>query len=92
MNPSITTDARVTTRTGAESAPDEGATPSRRANYVADVVFIALLAAPFLVFQAPASIRDAVLSAGAERPAIVTPVQQAAASPAAPVPEGYGPE
>jgi hypothetical protein len=93
MNPSIPGDARLTTKTAARTR-DDGA--SRTADYIADVVFIALLAAPFLIFEAPASIRDAVLSAGADRPAIVSTANAqhtpTAPAPAAPVPDGYGPE
>jgi hypothetical protein len=93
MNPSIPSDARLTTKTAA-LAPADGA--SRTADYIADVVFIALLAAPFLIFEAPDSIRDAVLAAGAERPAIVSTANAQHApttpAPAAPVPDGYGPE
>ena len=96
MNPSIPRDARL--NAGPVSrAPEDGAKASRMADYIADVVFIALLAAPFLIFEAPASIRDAVLTAGAQRPAIVSPATPAHASasvpaPAAPVADAYGPE
>lgn len=96
MNPSIPRDTRL--NAGSVSrAPDDGAKASRMADYIADVVFIALLAAPFLIFEVPASIRDAVLAAGAERPAIVSPAASAhasagALSPAAPVADEYGPE
>jgi hypothetical protein len=95
MNPSIPRDARLNAAT-VSRAPEHGAKASRMADYIADVVFIALLAAPFLIFEAPASIHDAV-TAGAERPAIVSPTASAHASPsiaapAAPVDDAYGPE
>jgi len=96
MNPSIPRDARVNPGT-VSHASEAGAKASRMADYIADVVFIALLAAPFLIFEAPASIRDAVLTAGAQRPAIVSTATSAHASPsvaapAAPVDDAYGPE
>jgi len=96
MNPSIPRDARPNAGT-ISSAPEAGAKASRMADHIADVVFIVLLAAPFLIFQAPASIRDAVLTAGAERPAIVSTATFAHASasipaPAAAVDDAYGPE
>ena len=96
MNPSIPRDARLNPA-GASQPPDAGAKASRMADYIADVVFIALLAAPFLIFEAPASIRDAVVTAGAERPAIVSAATSAHASasvpaPAAPMADEYGPQ
>jgi hypothetical protein len=97
MNPSIPKDARYRTES-ASRAPDDSASASRLADYIADVFFIALLAAPFLIFEVPATIRDAVLAAAAERPAIVShanasqaPVTNAS-TPVAPASDAYGPE
>jgi len=50
-------------------------------DYIVDVFFIALLAAPFLIFQSPSSVQDAVVG---------TPVVQVA--PQAAADPGYGPE
>ncbi|HTI47432.1 MAG TPA: hypothetical protein VMB76_12805 [Casimicrobiaceae bacterium] len=56
------------TRAGA-SAPSRRATRDRRlADYIADVVFIVILAAPFVMFSCPSSVLDAVAP---DRPAVV---------------------
>jgi hypothetical protein len=59
----------------------DGVRRTRRANYIADVLFIALLAAPFLIFESPASVQDAVVAAGSDRVTVVAPAA-AAPSPA----------
>jgi hypothetical protein len=48
------------------------------AEYVADVLFIVLLAAPFVIFTAPSSELDAVLSAP---PAVAAPADALAGQP-----------
>ena len=55
----------------------------RLADYIVDVFFVALLAAPFLIFEAPASVQDAV-----------APLHGSNAAVAASAPAGtmYGPE
>jgi hypothetical protein len=60
----------------------EAAGTHRLVDYIVDVAFIALLAAPFLIFQSPSSAQEAV---GAT-PLVQTAPQPAAADPA------YGPQ
>jgi hypothetical protein len=85
------------------TTPDHSAAPvrqsdaggaSRRANYLLDVALIALMAAPFLIFEAPTSIQDAVVSAAAERPAVMSTARAAVPLHAAAVTNNdvYGPE
>jgi len=62
--------------------PDGSSSRSRLADYIVDVFFVALLAAPFLIFEAPASVQDAVV------PLHATAAQASAPAPAA----AYGPE
>jgi hypothetical protein len=50
-----------TTRTTAARAPGR----SRAADYVADVCLVALLAAPFMLFEAPSTLPDAVIASRA---------------------------
>ena len=92
MNPTISRHAGLTATSATQThAPDDGARTSRTANYVMDVVFIALLAAPFLIFEAPASVREALVTPAA---AVAPAVQLSAFSPAsssAPA-DVYGPE
>jgi hypothetical protein len=54
---------------------------SRGADYVADIFFIALLAAPFLIFDAPGSMPDAV--APQHEPALTAPANAASTTAAA---------
>ena len=56
----------------------ESSRGERLGNYIVDVFFVALLAAPFLIFQSPASVQEAVVSSHA---AIAT-TDAAAAVPA----------
>ena len=69
----------------------EPASGARAADYVADIFFIALLAAPFLIFESPSSVPEAVVAQRATPPAIAAPAAAAAvqaaptlAPPAAP--------
>ena len=89
MNPSIPTDIRPT-HASVVPTSDDAPSASRKANYIVDVIFIVLLAAPFLIFEAPASWQDAVLSTRATSPAIVSTAN--AQAPAAAVRDDYGPE
>ena len=80
----------ATRNSPARASRIEGA--SRIADYIVDVFFIALLAAPFLIFQSPASVQEAVGSARAADTAVV--VTAAAPAPATPpsAASAYGPE
>ena len=86
-----------TTYTRSTSAPrvrDHASAPaggSRLADYVIDVFFIALLAAPFLIFEAPASVQEAVVAAHATDASVLGAVAAPAATPRAGDP-AYGPE
>jgi hypothetical protein len=53
--------ARVSRAAAAQAAGSH-----RLADYVVDVFFIVLLAAPFVIFQSPASVEDAVVAAHAQ--------------------------
>ena len=72
---------------------------NRFADYVLDVFFIALLAAPFVIFATPASMQDAVVSSHTPATSIVSTAAAAAtaapraADAAPPAADGaYGPE
>jgi len=73
------------TATASRARPQAAERPvgSRTADYIVDVFFVALLAAPFLIFETPASVQDAV-----------APLHGANAAVAAAAPAGttYGPE
>jgi hypothetical protein len=66
------------------SKRSEAASGARAADYVADIFFIALLAAPFMIFESPGSVPEAVVAARANPPAVVAP---AAAAPVAAPPQ-----
>ena len=65
--PAIATPARASRAKAAEAA--EAASGHRLADYVVDVFFIVLLAAPFVIFQSPASVQEAVVAAQAQHAA-----------------------
>jgi len=56
------------TRAGATAASRRTMRDRRLADYIADVVFIVILAAPFVMFSCPSSVLDAVAP---DRPAVV---------------------
>ncbi|HEY1327680.1 MAG TPA: hypothetical protein VGI14_12125 [Casimicrobiaceae bacterium] len=57
----------------ARSRPARKPRGSWLADYIADVVFIVILAAPFVIFTAPSSVPEAVVSASAAAAAPATP-------------------
>ena len=57
---SLTTPS-TTTRSTCTSSPATPARRSRAADYVADVCLVALLAAPFMLFEPPSTLPEAVI-------------------------------
>jgi hypothetical protein len=83
------TAASTTRRTRSRDA--DASRGDRLANYIVDVFFVALLAAPFLIFQSPASVQDAVVSSHAA----IAKTDATAAAPATPAvaeDPSYGPQ
>jgi hypothetical protein len=76
--PSAGTYSKVQASRGSFSRPAERSRDGHLAEYVADVLFIVLLAAPFVIFTAPSSELDAVLSAP---PAVAAPADAPAGQP-----------
>ena len=56
----------------AQARDTKPATHHRLADYIVDVFFIVLLAAPFVIFQSPASVQDAVVAHSPAQPAADT--------------------
>ena len=87
-----------TTKTAVARASAKPADPAGRSHlvdYIVDVFFIALLAAPFVIFQSPATMQDAATGHAAVTQAVVS---SAAAAPVAGTADAgssetaYGPE
>jgi len=51
---------------------------SRTADYIADVVLVALLASPFMLFEAPSTLPEAVIASRAAPTAVAQPAPAAA--------------
>ena len=78
-------------RTRARPANEAGR--HRFADYIVDVFFVALLAAPFLIFESPASVQDAVVAArAADTRGVIGAAVAAPAVPARANDSTYGPE
>jgi len=77
----------ATAKVDARSSETEGGR-NRLADYVVDVFFVALLAAPFLIFQSPASVQDAVVGVHAPDASVAV----TASAPAQTSTSAYGPE
>jgi hypothetical protein len=82
MNPTVHYRGSLTGRPTSAATPAASATSpvepervsgARAADYVADIFFIALLAAPFLVFEAPSSVPEAAIAARSAPPAASAP-------------------
>jgi len=81
--------ARSAHATNADARSSEsGGGRSRFADYIGDVFFVALLAAPFLIFQSPGSVQDAVVGVHAPDASVAV----TAATPAPASGSAYGPE
>src|SRR5439155_1332299 len=94
MNATVSRSSITPVDSAAPARERDAAGVSRRANYLLDVALIALMAAPFLIFEAPASIQDAVINAAADRPAVVSTARAAMPLHAASITSNdvYGPE
>jgi len=51
---------------------------SRTADYIADIALVALLAAPFMLFEAPSTLPEAVIASRAAPTAVAQPAPAAA--------------
>jgi hypothetical protein len=94
-SPYLRTTSSTSPAARAAAKPADPATRSHLADYIVDVFFILLLAAPFVIFQSPATVHEAVSGHATATQAVVSSAAAAPVARPADAPAGnpaYGPE